>query len=144
MKLHCDRYSLSFNRTLLPLVTLKQRINCRTNLVKKICSPINFFKWNLKQEKYGFKSRLIKMISARKTKNRIFLLKNKQKNNQKPKKTQLFKAISSLYVAVTLCKKSEKLYPSIFHKTLKNLFRVYFGPTVAEKPKNKIFSKKSV
>ena len=47
-----------------------------------------------------------------------------------------------LHAGLTLCKKSEKIYASIAHKTWKNPW-THFGLPLAQKPQNKVFLDKS-
>ena len=47
-----------------------------------------------------------------------------------------------LHAGLTLCKKSEKIYASIVHKTWKNPW-THFGLLLAQKPQNKVFLDKS-
>ena len=65
-------------------------------------------------------------------------LRHKHKFSQKNPQ-QLFKSISNLHVAITLCKILETDHAFFLHKTLKTSFRANFGAFLPQNPPKREF-----
>ena len=101
-------FHLNSHRTL--IITLKQELYWRTEVFPKKFVPQSSFviggiilknsSINLKRRNV-FSSQLIKMVSTRKTRDKLFLTKKQNKTKQKTNK-QMFKVIQSLHAAATV------------------------------------------